>query len=100
MRLGGGERRPQRFEPRRVGPVERHEETLRQAERQIAAHLLQALQRRGARLRHAAGVRCRRDIAAAEAGVVMRRRSEEHTSDLQSLMRISYAVFCLTKKNS
>src|SRR3546814_7291191 len=26
-------------------------------------------------------------------------RSEEHTSDLQSLMRISYAVFCLTKKN-
>src|SRR3546814_3665119 len=29
-----------------------------------------------------------------------RRRSEEHTSELQSLMRISYAVFCLkTKKN-
>src|SRR3546814_6647942 len=27
------------------------------------------------------------------------RRSEEHTSELQSLMRISYAVFCLTKKN-
>src|SRR3546814_8313459 len=26
-------------------------------------------------------------------------RSEEHTSELQSLMRISYAVFCLTKKN-
>src|SRR3546814_1714505 len=26
-------------------------------------------------------------------------RSEEHTSDLQSLMRTSYAVFCLTKKN-
>src|SRR3546814_10623923 len=26
-------------------------------------------------------------------------RSEEHTSDLQSLMRISYAVFCLNKKN-
>src|SRR3546814_9849822 len=28
------------------------------------------------------------------------RRSEEHTSELQSLMRISYAVFCLKKKNS
>src|SRR3546814_4139856 len=28
-----------------------------------------------------------------------RRRSEEHTSELQSLMRISYAVFCLNKKN-
>src|SRR3546814_5543659 len=29
-------------------------------------------------------------------GILM--RSEEHTSELQSLMRISYAVFCLTKK--
>src|SRR3546814_5942679 len=28
----------------------------------------------------------------------MARRSEEHTSELQSLMRISYAVFCLKKK--
>src|SRR3546814_2114682 len=28
------------------------------------------------------------------------KRSEEHTSELQSLMRISYAVFCLKKKNS
>src|SRR3546814_10086377 len=27
-------------------------------------------------------------------------RSEEHTSELQSLMRTSYAVFCLTKKNT
>src|SRR3546814_6882935 len=33
--------------------------------------------------------RCRRDAGA---------RSEEHTSELQSLMRISYAVFCLKKK--
>src|SRR3546814_8049323 len=31
-------------------------------------------------------------------GVLDRRRSEEHTSELQSLMRISYAVFCLKKK--
>src|SRR3546814_10621762 len=29
----------------------------------------------------------------------VRARSEEHTSELQSLMRISYAVFCLKKKN-
>src|SRR3546814_2607093 len=29
-----------------------------------------------------------------------RERSEEHTSELQSLMRISYAVFCLKKKKS
>src|SRR3546814_10574012 len=30
---------------------------------------------------------------------VVRGRSEEHTSELQSLMRISYAVFCLKKQN-
>src|SRR3546814_7940848 len=29
-----------------------------------------------------------------------KRRSEEHTSELQSLMRISYAVFCLKHKNN
>src|SRR3546814_10245340 len=34
-----------------------------------------------------------------EAAVILeQRRSEEHTSELQSLMRISYAVFCLKKK--
>src|SRR3546814_5476346 len=31
---------------------------------------------------------------------VLRGRSEEHTSELQSLMRISYAVFCLKKKTT
>src|SRR3546814_5253111 len=31
---------------------------------------------------------------------VCQRRSEEHTSELQSLMRISYAVFCLKKKTN
>src|SRR3546814_4514421 len=36
------------------------------------------------------------EIAANLPGV--ERRSEEHTSELQSLMRISYAVFCLKKK--
>src|SRR3546814_6144757 len=34
----------------------------------------------------------------AEAGADVDDRSEEHTSELQSLMRISYAVFCLKKK--
>src|SRR3546814_4366094 len=33
-------------------------------------------------------------------GAARQERSEEHTSELQSLMRISYAVFCLEKKNS
>src|SRR3546814_2917199 len=36
--------------------------------------------------------------AAAEAPKEEAKRSEEHTSELQSLMRISYAVFCLKKK--
>src|SRR3546814_2831301 len=41
-----------------------------------------------------------RGVAGALDGVgsVKRARSEEHTSELQSLMRISYAVFCLKKK--
>src|SRR3546814_6064615 len=63
--------------------------------------------------------RCRRSFDSAELGFVGRNqnraargaapeqralrafehRSEEHTSELQSLMRISYAVFCLKKKN-
>src|SRR3546814_11208466 len=33
-------------------------------------------------------------------GLRMMKRSEEHTPELQSLMRISYAVFCLQKKNT
>src|SRR3546814_8431139 len=33
-------------------------------------------------------------------GAALRLRSEEHTSELQSLMRISYAVFCLKKKKT
>src|SRR3546814_8861584 len=42
---------------------------------------------------------CRRDIGWREiAREGATRRSEEHTSELQSLMRISYAVFCLKKK--
>src|SRR3546814_8347080 len=38
------------------------------------------------------------DVSYEELLHVHRRRSEEHTSELQSLMRISYAVFCLKKK--
>src|SRR3546814_2439041 len=49
--------------------------------------------------RHAAGKRV--VMAAAEPGnAAGMPRSEEHTSELQSLMRISYAVFCLKKKNN
>src|SRR3546814_9434359 len=40
----------------------------------------------------------RRLVSAPSVAPALRPRSEEHTSELQSLMRISYAVFCLKKK--
>src|SRR3546814_12472017 len=40
------------------------------------------------------------EIRIAELHAVVGVRSEEHTSELQSLMRISYAVFCLKKKKT
>src|SRR3546814_6992282 len=43
---------------------------------------------------YAPAARCRTGCAS-----LTEQRSEEHTSELQSLMRISYAVFCLKKKN-
>src|SRR3546814_2573160 len=42
----------------------------------------------------------RTDELMAEVKEKLTKRSEEHTSELQSLMRISYAVFCLKKKNT
>src|SRR3546814_10330319 len=51
-------------------------------------------QRRG---RHA--FRCRLGMTEHRAVERRAQRSEEHTSELQSLMRSSYAVFCLKKKN-
>src|SRR3546814_4148830 len=50
---------------------------------------------------HIAGLQCRH----AAGGIddhdkILGGRSEEHTSELQSLMRISYAVFCLKKKKT
>src|SRR3546814_10399562 len=52
------------------------------------APLLNVLKRDFARVRHAKPPASRKD------------RSEEHTSELQSLMSISYAVFCLKKKHN
>src|SRR3546814_10789024 len=60
----------------------------------------------------AVGLSCSQDLAGCDIGkstyrrvranmslpYTRRARSEEHTSELQSLMRISYAVFCLKKK--
>src|SRR3546814_2876855 len=60
-----------------------------------AAALLEAAIDRGLRRDHAHRPR-RAALGARQRCAV---RSEEHTSELQSLMRISYAVFCLKKKN-
>src|SRR3546814_5712101 len=43
-------------------------------------------------------LKCVEPHSASFAGISESSRSEEHTSELQSLMRISYAVFCLKKK--
>src|SRR3546814_1236973 len=56
-----------------------------------AFYSLLAWSRHAVRLRNAGGLASRSRTA---------RRSEEHTSELQSLMRISYAVFCLKKKKT
>src|SRR3546814_13127336 len=55
----------------------------------IAADMLRQVARKGQQLR---------DDPLQPRDIVQRGRSEEHTSELQSLMRISYAVFCLKKK--
>src|SRR3546814_10764711 len=52
------------------------------------------------RKRLAIGERFERELAGFLVGVERHQRSEEHTSELQSLMRSSYAVFCLKKKKS
>src|SRR3546814_6234294 len=63
------------------------------AQRQGVAPLLQ-------RQHHLAGGQADHEIGEVVDGVAVDRRSEEHTSELQSLMRISYAVFCLKKKTN
>src|SRR3546814_3062809 len=70
--------------------------------REIAAHHLERVRAKMSDLAQLESLlattidRCEGDGAASCA--VIELRSEEHTSELQSLMRISYAVFCLQKK--
>src|SRR3546814_1652120 len=63
------------------------------------AHNRAISQRAGVRIQSSAKAPCRMlaRISTPAMGLPCR-RSEEHTSELQSLMRISYAVFCLKKK--
>src|SRR3546814_4608879 len=68
-----------------VGGEEKLHQVVGAEREEVAARQqLRKLQRKGRHLQHGTHL----DL----------RRSEEHTSELQSLMRISYAVFCLKKK--
>src|SRR3546814_10331695 len=62
-----------------------------------AARRLFGREARAQRKAAADAFRARHDVGAK---TILFMRSEEHTSELQSLMRISYAVFCLKKKTS
>src|SRR3546814_8448340 len=83
-------------EPADISGAKGHRRGAGQGQRRKADEVRQAGQ---ADLR-SGGVASAFSIAMASASGMMRwtSRSEEHTSELQSLMRISYAVFCLKKK--
>src|SRR3546814_5102669 len=68
--------------------------------RQQAVARTQCLRRALVDADRAARGEAARDPRLARARMAFADRSEEHTSELQSLMRISYAVFCLKKKNT
>src|SRR3546814_9837524 len=71
---------------------------------EITRHVLHQVAREAAEIVHRTGVFGADDeaemmpVAVTARGEGAAIRSEEHTSELQSLMRISYAVFCLKKK--
>src|SRR3546814_3804792 len=76
-----------------------------QLHRSTEALLISTLEKAGVRLlppgREGAGARlCKHRPFLLPPYVKAHERSEEHTSELQSLMRNSYAVFCLKKKNN
>src|SRR3546814_1977913 len=68
--------------------------------RELAICRVDPNKRSGMRRRLARADNCLRDRLTSQQRIRRREnyRSEEHTSELQSLMRISYAVFCLKKK--
>src|SRR3546814_10219640 len=90
-----------RLRRRHAGPEQRAEglEQRRPRRPLLAERLGDAVEDDGDEHDAEAALARRADVEPAEAGVDREtERSEEHTSELQSLMRISYAVFCLEKK--
>src|SRR3546814_8178967 len=77
-----------------VVPVTVHAKAVREREGDLASSVPGGLDRNA----HS-GARCF-GVPQIALQIQDRRRSEEHTSELQSLMRISYAVFCLKKKTT
>src|SRR3546814_8782410 len=82
-----------------AGLGERHKAQFVDDEQLVSGHLLLEAQKTAlvAGLHHFADQRCRGGEAHRQSFLA---RSEEHTSELQSLMRISYAVFCLKQKKN
>src|SRR5439155_4353565 len=68
--------------PTAVGTWMRHEDTLRESERQIGAHLVDALEPSCARVRDGAGVSRRGQVAKAEPGIIMARADDPVEIDL------------------
>src|SRR3546814_9375119 len=89
-----GDRLPARQDPGRIA-VLRTQEARRLAADHRRQHVPQSERRRRAARDRTGAFDRRRKAVAAKAP-----RSEEHTSELQSLMRNSYAVFCLKKTNN
>src|SRR3546814_9689616 len=83
----------ERHQPR--ARVDQEQRDIGLAHRRLGLHAHPPWQRRGVVILITRGI----DDAEIEPDQ-MRVRSEEHTSELQSLMRISYAVFCLKKKKT
>src|SRR3546814_6403173 len=93
-RAGRVNRLPYRL---RVG---RHRHVAHAEAPQGVHHRVDHRRRRTDRPDLAAALHAERVVRAQRALGADRERSEEHTSELQSLMRISYAVFCLKKKKT
>src|SRR3546814_4785700 len=81
-------------------PPERHDEAPPHRVYNIGNNRSEPLLRFVDIIEQACGKTAIRELADMQPGDVKETRSEEHTSELQSLMRISYAVFCLKKNKT